>query len=646
MIDHSKVTREELKPRLTEYLQKTGKEVPRPGKNGVCPVCNGGHKTGCFSIKGDIATCFSPGCSTENRAGDLYDWIGHIEGITDKTEQFKRALEIFGHSWNSGSEAPKKKKAPPEVHDNREYYKKCQKAAQPGISYLKGRGISEETSKAQGIGYDPEKKILIIPVSDSYYVSRTIEGKQYYNSPGFSAITNEHLLDQKDPVFIVEGAIDALSIIEAGGKAIALNSANNYKKLLEAVKRREHTPTLILSLDNDEAGNTTSQAAEEALQKEKRSYIIMGTSGTFKDPNERLQNDRAGLEADIEAAIERAYIVETEDREKEEREQAAELEEYQRSNVSTYLEDYLDIIARKSSQPAISTGFPLLDKELDGGLFPGLYIMGALSSLGKTTFILQIADHAAASGHDVLFFSLEMSRIELIAKSISRNTFLLDETKRSAKTTRGILNGSVYKNYTTDETQLIVKALTEHKKAGRNLYITEALGDIGTAEIRERIDTHRRLTGRTPLIVIDYLQILKPFDPKSSDKQNTDKAVIDLKRISRDYNTPVLAISSLNRENYTVSISMLSFKESGAIEYSSDVLMGIQISGAGDWKETQGAKGNNKKEIEEAKRKDPRELELVILKNRNGRLADNILYDYYPRFNYFTEGMIQTGGTR
>lgn len=645
MTDHSKVTREELKPRLAEYLQKMGKEVPSPGKGGVCPVCNGGHKTGCFSIKGDFAKCFS--CDAK---GDIFDWIGHIEGITDKNEQFKRATEIFNYPW--GSDAPKKKEPPevkskPEVHDYRGYYQKCQAAAQPGISYLKGRGISEETSKAQGIGYDPEKKILIIPVSDSYYVSRTIEGKQYYNSPGSSAITNEHLLDQKDPVFIVEGAIDALSIQETGGKAIALNSTSNYTKLLEAIKHRENTPTLILSLDNDEAGERAATSLKNALQKEKRSYIIMGTSGTFKDQNERLQSDRAGLEADIDAAIERAYITEAEDREKAEREQAAELEEYQNSNVSAYLENYLDVIARKSSQPAISTGFPLLDKTLDGGLFPGLYIMGALSSLGKTTFILQIADHAAAAGHDVLFFSLEMSRIELIAKSISRNTFLLAETKRNAKTTRGILNGSVYKNYTTDETQLIVKALTEHKKAGKNLYITEALGDIGTAEIRERIDTHRRLTGRTPLIVIDYLQILKPFDPKSSDKQNTDKAVIDLKRISRDYSTPVLAVSSLNRENYSVSISMQSFKESGAIEYSSDVLIGLQISGASDWKETQGAKGNNKKEIEEAKKKKPRELELVILKNRNGEYPEhNILYDYYPAFNYFTEGMIQSGGTR
>ena len=49
---------------------------------------------------------------------------------------------------------------------------------------------------------------------------------------------------------------------------------------------------------------------------------------------------------------------------------------------------------------------------------------------------------------------------------------------------------------------------------------------------------------------------------------NTDDAVSDLKRISRDYSVPVFAISSLNRDNYSAPINMAAFKESGAIEYS------------------------------------------------------------------------------
>jgi replicative DNA helicase len=59
---------------------------------------------------------------------------------------------------------------------------------------------------------------------------------------------------------------------------------------------------------------------------------------------------------------------------------------------------------------------------LDDGLYEGLYIVGAMSSLGKTTFVTQIGDQIANNGTDVLIFSLEMSRYELMAKSISRLT--------------------------------------------------------------------------------------------------------------------------------------------------------------------------------------------------------------------------------
>jgi len=72
----------------------------------------------------------------------------------------------------------------------------------------------------------------------------------------------------------------------------------------------------------------------------------------------------------------------------------------------------------------ISTGFNTLDVALDGGLFEGLYVIGAISSLGKTTLAIQIADYLASQGRDVLYISLEMSRYEIMAKSISRHTLL------------------------------------------------------------------------------------------------------------------------------------------------------------------------------------------------------------------------------
>src|SRR5699024_5813442 len=107
--------------------------------------------------------------------------------------------------------------------------------------------------------------------------------------------------------------------------------------------------------------------------------------------------------------------------------------------------------------------------------------------------------------------------------------------------------------------------------------------------------------GNKPVVVIDYLQILQPKDPRASDKQNTDWAVLDLKKISRAYNIPIIGISSFNRDNYKEAVNMASFKESGAIEYSSDVLIGLQLKGIVD----SNGKKNSNFNVDEAKSKTP-----------------------------------------
>ena len=72
---------------------------------------------------------------------------------------------------------------------------------------------------------------------------------------------------------------------------------------------------------------------------------------------------------------------------------------------------------------------------------------------------------------------------------------------------------------------------------------------------------------------------------------------------------------------------MQAFKESGAIEYSSDVLIGLQLYGV----------GNSGFKVDEARKKSPRQVELKILKNRNGKVGGKIRMDYYAPFNYFVE---------
>jgi len=635
--------KEAIKPRLSEYLAHTGREIHEP-KGGACPVCGGGKKTPCAHIKDDMLKCFSCGWH-----GDIFDLIG----LDCKEDDFPGRLRIAAEHFNislDGTEPARREPAkatqpaaavkPPA--DFTAFYKKCQAQAETGISYLMGRGISREVCQAHKIGYDQQRRAVIIPITPTFYISRSIEGKAFHNPAGAkTAIMNADHMDREDPVFIVEGAIDALSIETAGGRAIALNSTSNARQALEIMKAKKSRALIILALDNDEAGQTCAAELEEGLQQ----HVLLlqaNISGEHKDANDRLRADPDGLRGAILEALEQAAIMQQYAADQTEADRLRELAEYEKNSTAGYLGDFMRQVEAMANRPAISTGFKQLDYILDGGLFDGLYILGAISSLGKTTFVLQMADHIAASGHDVLLFSLEMARFELAGKSISRQTFILDRSpgRTLAKTTRGIINGSLYQEYARNEPEglnLIFEAISAYGKAAGRIYILEASGQIGATEIRAAVAKHKQLTGRQPVVFIDYLQILKPRDTKSSDKQNTDWAVSELKRISRDYKVPVFAVSSLNRDNYSSPINMTAFKESGAIEYSSDVLIGLQVDGADEYSSSEAKRAQNYLDTELKKKQDPRGIELKILKNRNGRFGDPIKYRYYAKYNYFEE---------
>jgi replicative DNA helicase len=225
-----------------------------------------------------------------------------------------------------------------------------------------------------------------------------------------------------------------------------------------------------------------------------------------------------------------------------------------------------------------------------------------------------------------------MSEGELMSKSISRETFLECKEKRLdtrlAKTARGITDGSRYPTYKPQEVELIQKGVLRYGEYAEHIYIYEGVGDISAKEVTQKVKDHIRITGNKPAVVIDYMQILAPYNERMTDKQNVDKNTLELKRLSRDCKIPVIAISSFNRESYTTKAAMTAFKESGSLEYTASVLIALQLKGTG-------TKDFN---IEEAKAQNPREIELKVLKNRGAAMPLMPLsLNYYPMFNYFKE---------
>ena len=654
--------KEEIKNREPDFLQPAKQRV-----NGhtsyICPSCGNGSGSSGTGIALDPKStrarrykCFVCGLSEDV----IGLWKLH-NGITDDREAFTSLYSYYGLEVDRKptaredfkpeyqNQAKNERYTHNSIHidtytqeteraSKMDYFKACmEKLSQ--TDYLKQRGISEAVATKYMLGFDDSYtqgtgsrrwKALIIPTGKTSFVARNTDPnadhKNRYRKNGASQLyLKKTLWEATSPVFITEGELDALSIVEVGGEAVALGSTANYGKLLEAVKKRKPAQTLILALDNDEDGEKTADTLAEELKKLEVPFYRYNPYGDQKDANGALVASRSKLEDAVKQAVAEAQSLKEEELE-------AQREEYYKQNSTAYhLQSFIDGIADSVNTPYIPTGFSKLDAVLDGGLYEGLYIVGAISSLGKTTLVLQIADQIAQAGTDVLIFSLEMARTELMSKSISRLTLLdvlqNDGALQDAKTTRGITTGSRYKYYSDREQELITRAITAYGEYAGNIFIHEGIGDIGTAKVREEIQKHILFTGKKPVVIIDYIQILAPADIRATDKQNTDKAVLELKRISRDFKLPVIGVSSVNRASYNSKVSMEMLKESGSVEFGSDVIWGLQLKGVG----TSGF------DVNTAKNKNPREVELVILKNRNGSTGGTLSFEYYPMFNYFKE---------
>lgn len=651
----------------------------------VCPVCGSGSgKSGtgivkdpgnkmhphysCFPCKAngrgyyDIIELYAEHSGLDMNDAGLYDSIYSYYGliITEGTIDTPR-------SANKPQEAPKMEQTEEEPQtDYLSYLRACAEAND--YSYLQARGISPEVQKRFMIGYDatwkhpkapnaPASPRCIIPSSRYTYLARDtrqevpeeakgyIKSKVGNNAPPFNlkALTGESLV-----IFITEGEIDALSVEEVGYTSCGLGGASKATAFIKALNANYKGQVFVILADNDEngTGDRAREIIEEGFKQMQAPYIV----GELKahDPNEALIEDREGFKATLDSLYHKALAM---------------LEE-EKGNEYNALEllDYFKNIENIAPAYEVGTGFPELDKNLYGGLHEGLYIIGAISSLGKTTFSLQLADQIAKSGNDVIFFSLEMSKHEIVAKSISRYTYEIAGDKvvmpsgiMIAKDTQHIMNGRRYSSYTDAEKQTIREAISRYEnQVAPNLYIYEGRykGERLTVEhIKQIVANHIEATGKKPLIVIDYLQILAPLNERSTDKQATDENVFCLKEISRDYHIPVFAISSFNRENYNAPVSMQSFKESGAIEYSSDVLFGLQLAGM-DRAEKQTNEGKPrpesdseytariaklKNEVEQAQReKKPIKMILKCLKNRNG-YKFSVPFSMISAFNVFFE---------
>ena len=468
---------------------------------------------------------------------------------------------------------------------------------------------------------------------------------------------NEYHLKTGKPntIFIVEGIYDAISIEQMGYNAIALLTTG-FTRLEKLLKYYKPTTNLVIMLDNDTAGKQTTKNMLDMLHTLNMQNIKYIDSmdilenykniATCKDANDMLLKNSKELK---EFLVENYKIINANE----------DTDRIDNANISNLL-DYFRTIEEQPLAKMVSTGFTELDKNFKGGLRTGFYVLGAVSNLGKTAFMLQLADQIARQGQPVLYFSLEMDKKELTARSIARTTYIQVGDKEDKKgypiasTTFDILDNGKYDLYDKDKKDVIQTSINIYDNTAKNMFIVS--GRYKTKDISRRmtIDDIEKIAKDfiqykeiTPVIFIDYMQIIAPVDTKATDKQSMDEVVDRLKQISIDLDTPVIAISSYNRDNYYEPANVSAFKESGSIEYGADYILALQYKGID---EIYYDNAKNKSEIQKKReiyelienlklksnQGEPIPIEFKMLKSRNSGKF-NMVFKFKAKYGYFKE---------
>lgn len=222
----------------------------------------------------------------------------------------------------------------------------------------------------------------------------------------------------------------------------------------------------------------------------------------------------------------------------------------------------IEIASRtKGNVTGIATGFKDLDYQTSGFQPSDLILIAARPSMGKTAFVLNIAQYMAfRSGETVAIFSLEMSKEQLV------NRLFAMESRVDAQALRtGSLND--------DEWDRLVEGVNT---VGRSKLIIDDTPGISIGEMRTKCRKYKLEHG-LKLVIIDYLQLMSGSG-KSSDNRQQEISEISrsLKAMARELEAPVIALSQLSRavESRADHRPMLSdLRESGAIEQDADVVM-------------------------------------------------------------------------
>ena len=570
----------EVYQRFKDELQPDKKK-----KGYICPICNNGRGNDGDGMTENPRSPFHYSCwKCGIRNEDAFDFIARKQNLPiGSGEAMKAAYQQYGieieynapdtqevHNTQEEQYAQEEKRK-----DFTEYFKRMAANIDSAAAkqYLSFRGISTETAKRFMLGFDagwrsptaiergknpPASPRLIIPTSNEGYIARDTrpEVKDYAKmKEGPSRLFNLRSLYNTEgrACFVVEGELDAISIEEVGGRACALGSTSNVKLFLSALKEKPTGNTLLLALDNDVAGQRAADELSKGLQAQKVNFAPVEICGTYNDENEHLQANREAFA------------------------QAVKKAEDAQKPAAKMMQSFLQAVQSRQYEP-LPTGIKALDDLIGGGFIRQTLIMlGAAPGMGKSYFAQQLFETMAQEGHNCLYFNLEMSRQQLIARSISR----LARQRENAKITAlDVLQGY---RWTTYQKRIIERTAGVYaEEIGPHMLYNPAGSTAQLDSILQQMEEaaqRAKNTGKeAPFIVLDYLHLLR--GNAREDVQTTVKRAVEaFKDYAIKYNTVVFVILAFNREsNKGGKVSQESGRDSSSIEYSADLMLGLNYT--------------------------------------------------------------------
>lgn len=423
--------------KIAEVVEDYGVQLNYQGQ-GLCPFHK--EKTPSFSVKREdnIFKCF--GCG---ESGDAITFVAKLKGI----EPIEAAREL-AEKYHIEVEEKKTGKAATIT----EYLKRCQRDIGK-TDYFEKRGLNRATIRKFCLGYDAYHNSAVIPYSSkmTYYQTRSIAEKAFFKpkteDAGAEPVFNINglKLRTKEPIFVVESPICAMSVYQSGGNAIATCGTGGWRKVIDEVKKKKPLGGFILCFDNDEPGQKASTAMYNELVALGVQVIEYNIAGECKDPNELLMSNHKKLEDSVKAAklkLRRQYAT---------------------------AKDSFDALELQGENVEPPTW---IVREV---LPTGLAILCAPSKIGKSWMMMQLG-LAVADGKEFLDFKTNQSGVLYYA---------LEDSKARLK----------------DRLNKLLKG----KKAPTNLrFVTQA--DTVDGGLLEKIEEELRTFPGIKLIIIDTLQ--------------------------------------------------------------------------------------------------------------------------------------------